>query len=195
MPAQFIHDDLAIKDPSWFDALFQRYAPSETVYQINYMDDGGRAIKYPIGLALLWLPFFFIGHLIAGAIGSPQDGLSSPYQLSIVAGSIIYFGIGLLWLRKVLFHWFSDRVIACTLILIAFGTNLLYMWVFDILMPHAFLFSLYAGIMLFSIRWHAAPNIKDSILIGLLIGLAASVRNTELIALIIPLTWNAWNGS
>ena len=189
LPAILIHHDVAIKDPAWFDELFDRYDPSATVYQFNYMDDGGRAIKYPIGLAMLWLPFFLIAHFLAGLLDLPQDGMSAIYQWAMVIGSWCYFLLGLVWLRKVLLHAFGDRVAAITIILLVIGSNVLYMTVFDPLMPHMFLFSLYAGIIWYTIRWHERPSLRSAAMIGTLIGIAIACRNTEFIILLIPLLW------
>ncbi len=195
LPAIFIHGDVSIMDPTWFHALFETYSPSATIYQINYMDDGGRAIKYPIGLAILWAPYFAIAHGIAGLLDMPQDGMSRPYHWSLITGSWAYFALGLLWLRKVLLTSFPDRITALTLLVIVFGSNLLYMVALDPLMPHAFLYTLYAGIIWYSIRWHQRPGKRASIFLGALLGLAALVRNTEVIAIMIPLFWGVWDTS
>jgi hypothetical protein len=189
LPATIIHQDPAIKDPEWFNALFTKYEPAPTVYHFNYMEDGGRAIKYPIGLSILWVPFFVAAHAIAPVMDQPADGLSSPYQWAMVIASWTYLLIGLSWLRKLLLRYFTDRVTALSLVILVLGTNITYMTVFDPLMPHMFLFSLYAGIMWYSDRWHRDRKAWYAFMIGLLCGLAMAVRNTEFIAFIIPLLW------
>lgn len=40
-------------------------------------------MKYLMGLSIIYTPFFFLGHCIAGALEYPQDGFSTPYPLSI----------------------------------------------------------------------------------------------------------------
>jgi hypothetical protein len=194
LPAIFLHADMAIKDPSWFHALFEVYSPSDTIYQVNYMDDGGWAIKYPIGLAILWAPFFAVGHVVAGLVGAAQDGLSRPYQWALLSAAWCTFILGLHWLRKLLSGHFTDAVITITLLLLFLGTNLLYMVVFNPLMPHVFLFGLYAGILRHTALWHQRPAFRTAAILGLLMGLAVATRHTEAIALLIPLLWGIWEG-
>jgi hypothetical protein len=40
--------------------------------------------KYPIGLAIVEVPGFVVGHIAAKALGYPANGVSPPYQLAVV---------------------------------------------------------------------------------------------------------------
>lgn len=189
LPALFIHGDIALDDPTWSVDLFDRYRPSATFYQINVLETGGRALKYPIGLAVLWAPFFFIGHLIAGVMGLPQDGMSPPYHAALVTGSWIYLFIGLHWLRKVLLRYFSGQVTAITILLVGIGSNVLYMSIRDPLMPHLFLFTIYIGVIWYTVLWVNEKRVNDLYMVAVLIGLAFLIRRTELILILIPILW------
>lgn len=54
-------------------------------------NEAGRRPNFtPIGSALLWLPFYAGGHLIAGLSGTPTDGLGPTYVASVAYGSAVY---------------------------------------------------------------------------------------------------------
>jgi hypothetical protein len=60
-------------------------------------NEAGRRPNFaPIGSAVLWLPFYGVGHVVAGFSGSITDGLSQPYIASIAYGSAVYGSLALL---------------------------------------------------------------------------------------------------
>ena len=53
--------------------------------------DTGRRINFgTIGCAVLWAPFYAMGHVAAGLSGAPQDGYSTPYIAAVAYGSAVY---------------------------------------------------------------------------------------------------------
>jgi len=66
LPATFIHHDLGISDFSWLQQILDTYHPTNGFYQAYMGPTGNYVMKYPMGLAILYAPFFFIGHLFAG---------------------------------------------------------------------------------------------------------------------------------
>jgi hypothetical protein len=109
-------------------------------------------MKYPIGLALIYMPFFFIGHIWALLSGYPADGFSFPYQFCIAFGSISIAIAGLAIMRKVLLRYFSDIVVCMTLIALVLGTNYFNYATTDGAMPHNYVFTVFALIIYLSIR-------------------------------------------
>jgi hypothetical protein len=54
-------------------------------------NEAGRRINFaPIGTAILWAPFYAIGHIGAVATGAPANGLSAPYIAAVSYGSACY---------------------------------------------------------------------------------------------------------
>ncbi|MFT3884355.1 MAG: hypothetical protein QM724_02665 [Flavobacteriales bacterium] len=198
LPAIVIHDDPALKDHAWLDEVMTTYEPSGTLYQVVDAPDGGRVIKYSAGMAIAYAPFFLIAHGVASLLGYPADGFSPPYQLLITFGCLCYALIGLLVLRKVLLYFLSDGWVAATLVLIVFGTNLLQLTALGgTLLTHSFLFTLYAVLLLATIRWHEQPTWKQALAIGVSAGFITLVRPSEAVCLLIPLLWlparpNGW---
>jgi hypothetical protein len=116
-----------------------------------------------------------------------------PYQWSIIAGHCFYVLLGLWMARKVLLHFFSEKIAALLLVILFAGTNFFFTTTTMIAMPHGHLFLFYALILWFTIRWHKQPSIKTSVLLGLSIGLASLIRATEILTVLIPLFWQVTN--
>jgi hypothetical protein len=193
LPATFIYHDLGLKDWSWLQHILDTYNPTIGFYQA-YMGPGGEYImKYTMGMAIIYSPFFFAGHLFAFIMGFPADGFSLPYQVSIAFGMVVYAMIGIWFLRKVLLKFFSEMVTSLTMILIVLGTNYFQLTSYDGAMPHNVLFTLYAVIVYLTILWHEKPRIKYAVLLGLATGLAILIRPTSAIIVLVPLLWGLFD--
>lgn len=190
LPATFIHDDPGLRDRAWLDKVMATYDPSSTLYQLVDGEDGSRVIKYSSGMAVAYAPWFFVAHAIAEPLGYPADGFSPPYQYLITYGTLLWVVAGLFLLRKVLLHFFDDRLTALLIALVVLGTNYLHLAALDgTLLTHPFLFTLYAGLVLATIRWHEKPSVKAAVTIGALAGWVTLVRPSEGVYLLIPLLW------
>lgn len=190
LPATFIHDDPGLKDHAWLDEVMITYDPSSTLYQLVDGADGSRVIKYSSGMAVAYAPWFFVAHVIAEPLGYPADGFSPPYQYLITYGMLLWVLAGLFLLRKVMLYFFDDRPAAVLITLVVLGTNYLHLAALDgTLLTHPLLFTLYAGLVLATIRWHERPSAKAALAIGALAGWITLVRPSEGVCLLIPLLW------
>ncbi|NOU46765.1 MAG: hypothetical protein HOO86_06860 [Bacteroidales bacterium] len=192
LPFTFIYNDLGLKDHAVVEQILAKYHNTPTFYQALPMLNGNWVMKYPMGMALLYSPWFFTGHMISLLTGYDADGFSLPYQLSLLYGSFIYTGVGLFFFRKSLLKYFDEFITSILLIVLVFGTN--FMLHTSIhgqgLMSHNYLFFVFSLILWFTIRWHETLQIKYSIGLGITIGLSALSRPTEILVLMIPLLWN-----
>lgn len=195
LPMTFIYHDLGIKDFSVIQTILDKYHGSGTFYQALKMPDGVWAMRYGIGMSVLYSPFFFGAHLFTKVAGLPADGFSTPYQYFIWAGCMIYTFTGVFMLRRSLRKFFDEKITAALLIIIVLGTN--YTFHTSIhgqgAMTHNILFTLYTFILWFTIRWHETQKVKYTMLLAISCGLAALVRPTELIGLTIPIFWGVYN--
>ena len=187
LPGQFIYHDLG--QLKWFPHILEVYNPTGNVYQISALPNGNYAMKYLMGLSILYLPFFFMGHWTAGWLGFPQDGFSAPYQLAICLAALVYALLGLWILRAVLRRFFSEVATAMTLLLVALATNYPQYVSSDSGQTHGFLFTMYAALLYATLRWHEKPARGWAFAIGVLIGLSCITRPTEAVMLFIPLLW------
>ena len=193
LPAQFIYHDIGINDFSWLQRILDQYSPTIGFYQAYMGPEGDYIMKYPIGMAILFSPFFFIAHLFAGPMGFPADGFSLPYQVSVIMGCLFYTIIGIWFLRKILLRYFSDTVTTIVMILLVLGTNYFELTAYDGALVHNSLFTVYTLIIWFTIRWHETPKWRYAILLGFFVGLSALIRPTEIISALIPLIWGIYN--
>ncbi|MEL6923566.1 MAG: hypothetical protein AAFO94_05910, partial [Bacteroidota bacterium] len=193
LPATFIYKDL--KQLKFRDDIIKKYRPTGSFYQAYEIENGNYVMKYPIGLAILFSPFFALATLWAKVSGQPIDGFSPPFQFAISWGGILMSFVGLWITRKNLLHYFSEGVTALVLIAIVFGTNYLNYSAIGSAHTHNWLFTIYALLIFFSIRWHQRPSVALSLAIGACVGLAALTRPTDIIAFLIPLFWGLGEGS
>lgn len=189
LPATFIYDDLG--NLGFKDELFKPggVRPAGDFHHAVEQPDGRYVMKYPIGMAILYFPFFILAHLYASMSEFVVDGFSWPYQYALSMGAIFYALLGLIFTRKVLLHYFSDLTTAITLGVIVLATNYLNYTAIDGAMPHNALFTFYAMILYLTIRWHDEHKMWQAALMGIAIGWATIIRPTELMSVMIPVLW------
>jgi len=193
LPALFIYKD--VKHLSFYPRIHEKYRPSNAFDQA-YKDSstGNYVIKYTLGQAVLYSPFFLMAHFITSLSNSyPADGYSYIYQLFIGLGMMMYACIGLYYVRKVLTRFFSEPATSFSLIGLTLATNYLNYAAIDGAMTHNGLFTVYAALLHQIISFHERPTYKRGLLIGMLVGLATLIRPSEMLAALLPLLW-AWRG-
>jgi hypothetical protein len=191
LPAFVIHDDPLVHDMAWVEEARNRYNTWGTLYQISDLPDGTHTPKYTMGLAVLWAPWFLIGHAFALISGAPTDGYSAPYQSAVQAGVLLYLLCGLLALRKVLRGFFSETTTSITLTLLLIATNLVDHVISGTTMPHLTLFCLYAFIVLLTREWSLDRRPRKALALAVPLGLAILIRPSEAVCLLIPFLWGA----
>ncbi len=189
LPATFLYDDIGRQ--AWVEHVDSSYhVLGGGLYQLTELPSGNRATKYFCGTALLQLPFFALGHALAGITGHPQDGFSPPYQWCIAFSVLVYVIAALFLWRAVLLRFFGDRTVALTVVLVVLATNAIQYISVDGAQTHGYLFALYGLMLWATMRWHEAPHWRWAALLGATLGLAMEVRPTELVMLFLPLLWN-----
>ena len=193
LPSLFIYNDLFELD--FAAELSEKYRASDDnfTYGTTETEDGKRVLKFTSGLAILYLPFFLLGHIYALSSSFPADGLSLPYQLSIGLSAIFYSCIGLFFLSKVLRKYFSDVTVAATLIVIALATNYYHYIYIEGPMAHGYLFTLYTITMFATQKWYEKKAWGYSIIIGITLGLCILIRPTSILFAFLPILWNVRN--
>ncbi len=192
LPAGIIYDDL--RQLEFKAEILKKYRPTDSFHQaFKHKKSGNYVMKYSIGLAVLYSPFFLLGHAYALISDYPPDGFSLPYQIAISWGSIFIAFLGLWFARKILLQYFSEVITGISLITITFATNYLNYTAIDGAMGHNWIFTLFAILIWLTIKWYKQPSYQKSIGIGLCIGLAALCRPTDLLSFLIPVLWGIEN--
>lgn len=186
----FHNGTLDIQDLSFFEGIQKQYENTNTLYQFVLLENGHFMIKYTSGWAILMTPFYAIAEVWARIGNYPSDGFSYPYQTMIAIGAFSYFIAGIFVLRKVLAYFFKDKLVAVLLILVVFGTNFFFMQFASLGISHNLEFFLVSLLLLFTIKFHQEINLKNGIILGVIVGFIGLVRPPDLILTLIPIAWN-----
>ncbi len=189
LPSAFIYKDLTKLE--FKDSILQKYKPAGAFDQA-FIDpkSGNYVMKYSMGQAVQFLPAFTVAHFWAtNSSQYPADGFSFPYQFMISMGSLIYMLIGLFFLRKVLLIYYEDKIVGWTMLALVLGTNYLNYSAIDGAMTHNNLFTLYTLLIYTTISFYKENSLLKAILIGVMVGIMALTRPTEIICAFIPIVW------
>ena len=193
LPATFIYEDALMENREWIEKINEEKQLTGTLYQISTNDKGDPIYFFLMGMAIFLLPFFLLGHFSAWVFDYPMDGFSLPYQYSLVLGGIIYTIVGLIFLRKILRHYFPDKLVGLLLFLIVFGTNYIHHLTLKNLETVNILFLLMTVIIWNTIKWHQNFKTKNLVIIGASITLMALVKPSEIMVVFIPLLWGIYS--
>lgn len=186
-----------IDDNPFFEERFNEEG-KRIYYPVYTSEKGGNVLKMSMGVAYLELPFFALAHQYALHISKqPADGVAPAYQFGISLSTLFYSLLGIFFLMHYLRSRFSDIVVALTLILIVFGSNLYYYITYETGMSHPITFFLLSALLFFSDKWLEQKESWRSLLIGILIGWIVLVRPVNLFFLL-PIFFflkkeKAWN--
>ena len=146
---------------------------------------------FPVGSAILWVPFFIAGHLWLGLLNLlgedyVRDGFTNPYQMAIGLGSLTYGCVGLVLIYNILSDYFLGSVALFSTIVLCAGSFILYYLVFDNSYSHAN--SLFA-VTLFVFTWHrtrSGRSVGHWWLLGITAGLMTMVRWQNAVFVLLP---------
>jgi len=146
--------------------------------------------RYPIGEAVLLLPFFGLGHIASHVLGYDANGFSAPEQLASGLGGLVYMIAGFAVLALVLQRHFSRWVTVVVLTGITFGSNLFHYATFDSMFSHAFSFFLVALLLETTHRFYQRPESKlGALALGGNLGMIVLVRTSNIIFVLFPLLY------
>ena len=180
LPATFIFNDLN------FEFIKDLPKDFEGTIWVQTAPNGNPILRMTMGMAILWTPFFLIAHGVAHILGVSALGYSWPYSFSIFFATLFFLFVGLYFMRKILIRYFSDVTISVVLILVVMATNLMYYVISEPGMTHVYNFGLINLFIYISFKWIEKPNLKYSVILGLLAGIIVLIRPVNIIVLLFP---------
>jgi hypothetical protein len=147
---------------------------------------------WPIGPALLWLPFFLLAHglalvLAAAGVAISLDGIGYWHQAFVIAGNIACGGAAL-WLAFDAARRVARQASALwAVVAIACAGNLVYYMTAEASLAHAaaaFVVSLFFAVWL---RTRGRRGPAHAAMLGALAGLVAVVRPQDVVLVVVPL--------
>jgi len=147
---------------------------------------GHRRTIFSVGPALLWMPFYAAGDLVARAEGRVEDGYSPAHIRAVCLGSLFYGLLGLLLLRGVLRDLAGGAAAAWTIVLLLYATFLWWYVVYEPVMSHAG--SFFLASLVLRVFWDGrfAPGAGRCAVLGALVGVSATVRWQNALLLLLP---------
>lgn len=147
--------------------------------------ESGRRLNYtPIGAAVLWSPFYAIGHLVARVSGAPADGFSHPYIAAVTYGSACYGFLAVLFSALIARRVVGNGVVAS--MCVAIGSPLIFYTYVAPGFGHAtsaFAVSLFVWTW---IRVRERWSLAGAVALGITGGLMALVREQDVFLTIGP---------
>lgn len=190
LPSVILDGDVDFTDEYTY---FYAAQPQTAEYVVADLTPVGLPVnRLGVGPALLWSPFFLVAHLavlLLRAFGAnvSADGYGYLYQAPVLAGSILYGGLGA-WLcfraaRRVATN---EAAIFATLLTLLAGNAIYYLTV-EPSMSHAL--SLFAGAAFFLVWMQVRdrPAWRGSWQLGALAGLMALIRPQDGLFLALPI--------
>lgn len=194
LPLAFDQHNLVLHGETYLQGVNEIYHVSPTFYQFVGTPDGVLVSKCTMGWALLQLPFYGIAELWASLGNYPTDGFSEPYQVMMYVGAWFYSMLALVFTRKVLLHFFTDRMTAFLLLLMVFGTNLYFMYYESVGQSNHFALFATALMVWRIICFYKNPVLRNAIWFGCSWALLALIRPPDGILGLLFFLWNvnAW---
>ena len=163
----------------------------------DYLNEiNGRFVnRFYCGTAVVASPFFFAAMGLAKALDYPVDGYSAPFQCAMSMAALFYFLAGLIFLWKTLQLFnIREKTILLTIILIAFGTNVLYYVVYEPAMSHVYSFAFISMFVYYVKKISIGKySSRDIVLAFTIIALITLIRPVNLLVLaVIPFIAGDW---
>jgi hypothetical protein len=198
LPSAFIHHDLSME---WTQPLqkanptYESPLPHQPAdwYGLASFRKGVYLDRYPIGLAMLWTPFFIIAHIASLLTGNPATGFTIWYQVAIGLAGAFYTSLGCVMIYKLLRRYFSVKVSYFTVLTLLLGTNMLEYATQDSSFTHVYSLFLIATILYLTPQWYKHMTYRTSIVLTVLLALNVLVRPTNILILLVLLLWNVTN--
>lgn len=167
---------------------------------------GGMIDKYPVGVAILESPFFFLAHgislardMLTGSVTA--TGYSNLYQYMVLFGGIFYWIAGTMLLHSLLRKHlgFSSKVSLLTCVVVTYGTSLFHYASYDACFSHIYSYFLF-NLFLWYLCWYEGRekekknNMAHTCIFGLIAGLIFMCRNTNVVFVVTYIFYgvNSW---
>jgi hypothetical protein len=146
---------------------------------------------WTIGPAIVWSPFFAVGHLVATRLHASgadvaTDGTSFPYRQAVCVASLVYGLLGCWFAYRLTRLFFPERIAAAAVALTITGSFMLWYLVKEPSMTHAASMASAAGFMWLWAATADSRRTRDWALLGALIGLSALIRWQNILFALLP---------
>lgn len=150
--------------------------------------NGHEVPKYPLGISILQLPFFFIAHVLTKITALPETGFSFWYKVMAQLSTLFYAIFGINSLLRLLSKYLTYKAALISIFIISISTNFFFFSSFRNTMAHVYLFALVAELMRLTYSFYEERNQFSIFIISLILGLIFVTRPIDvLVGLLFPL--------
>ncbi len=154
---------------------------------VHVLENGKGLSLVTLGVALLQLPFYLLGHVWANGFGYNVDGYSPPFAVANMLSTAVYTGLGCALAFR-LARRFSNEVSAMIAVLLLFTvTNLFFYAVYEPGYSHAYSFFLIAWVCWSALRVQEEGRAVHVLALVVSTSLMLLVRQLNLFVLAFPL--------
>lgn len=156
---------------------------SKTGYGFSIDAENGVFItKYTYGTALAQSPFYFLGSIFESDT-ELLPGFSVVQNRMVSVAGAVYLLLGLIFLYRFLRFYYEKTVGILTLLVLLFGTNLLYYGTLEPGMSHIYSFAVFSGFLYFIKKrnYFKEEKIWEFVVFGCLAGWMVVLRQSNLL--------------
>ncbi|HCS19432.1 MAG TPA: hypothetical protein DIW47_02525 [Bacteroidetes bacterium] len=150
-------------------------------FQID-QESGVIVTKYTYGTALAQAPFYILGRFFESD-AEVLPGFSVIQNRMVSVAGAVYLLLGLFFLYRFLRFYYDKKVVINTLLVLLFGTSLLYYGTMETGMSHIYSFALFSGFLLFIRQrsYFARERFWEFFVFGCLAGWMIVLRQSNLL--------------
>jgi hypothetical protein len=155
--------------------------------------------RFTYGVALMEAPFFGIAQLSRKIQGYKTDHpFTNDISVMLLVAGCFYTTLGLFFVYKTLSRLFENKkVVWWSVIILYFGTNLMFYAIREPTMSHAYSFCLIAALTyVLPAFWKGLMNagsVSRTILVGFLLGLIVLIRPTNILIALLVLLYDVYS--
>ncbi len=186
LPTLFIHKTVDFKRAFEYEKATQ---PLEYMGHNFHKVNDVYINKFPVGTALMILPFYLVAYIISVAVSLPADGYSILFQYAVALAALWWLWVGVFFLRKLLKSFaISETTILVVVLGMILGSNLFHYAFIDVAFSHVYSFAVITAILYSSRRVFLNQGAAWVYLSAFLFGLIVLIRPVNgLVILAVPL--------
>jgi hypothetical protein len=151
--------------------------------------------RFTYGIALMEAPFFGIAQLSRKIQGLKTDQpFANDICVMLLMSACFYSTLGLFFVYKTLLRHFENiKVVRWSIVILYFGTNLMFYAVREPTMSHVYTFFLASALMYVIPSFWRTPSVSNTFLTSFLLALIILIRPTNILFALVVLFYDVFN--
>lgn len=173
--------------PEWAQEIQNKHCNGCFAYQLAKRENNNYIDIYHIGLSYILLPSYTVGDVIARSFGYDTDGFSTPYHVTSFLNTLLFIFLGLLYFRKLLLLFVSDKITGWSIFVLYLGSNIYITFTQQYDLPHLYLFTINSIFLYHFFKFFESKKRNNLLYAAIFFGLTTSIRPTQVLIGIVPL--------